>query len=64
MLNGFFAVGGGGVPGRISINSSPDKAEEEHSEGSGLHDVGGDDSLVVLPPGDLTQVQQVPDDCH
>lgn len=29
-----------------------------------LHDVGGNDSLVVLPPGDLAKVQQVPDDRH
>ena len=27
-----------------------------------LHDVGGNDSLVVLAPCDLTQVEQVPDD--
>ena len=26
------------------------------------HDVGGNDSLVVLPPGDFTQVQQISDD--
>ena len=26
------------------------------------HDVGGNNSLIILPPGDLTQVQQVPND--
>ncbi len=27
-----------------------------------LHDVGSNHGLVVLPPGDLTQVQQISDD--
>lgn len=37
-----------------TFSSSCDKARS--------HDVGGNDSLVVFPPGDLAQVQQVPDD--
>ena len=31
---------------------------------AGSHDVGGDDSLVILSPGDLAQIQQVPDHRH
>lgn len=34
-----------------------------HTLKTHLHDVGGNDGLVVLSPGDLTQIQQVPDDC-
>ena len=30
----------------------------------GSHDVGCNDRFVVLPPGDLAQIEQVPDDCH
>lgn len=28
----------------------------------GVHDVGGNDGFVVLPPSDLTEVEQVSDD--